>query len=179
MKLVSADQPYRPPDPRKQKLGSLDTMMQTTLHGHQSDDEKLKLFHKLLVDYLHYFTNSKTVRPEKVHTAPEIPIQQNPVISRQDIAVPSHAIAIPSYPVPRTPPSPIPFADIGPPMYSSTPISGSPPIILPVPTEDQVADAVTAMPHHPEIITHTPSGELVYRGKTIPGTNVVELMAGA
>ena len=80
---------------------------------------------------------------------------------------------------PRRPLSPIPF--IGPPRYTSTPNASPEHSVyesLPVPSEDQLANAIAAMTRHPEILTHTPNGQLVYHGMTVPGTNIVNLLGG-
>jgi hypothetical protein len=45
-----------------------------------------------------------------------------------------------------------------------------------VPTEAQVNDIVTAITQRPDIVSFTPQGQLQYRGRTIPDTDIVDLM---
>ena len=52
------------------------------------------------------------------------------------------------------------------------------PDVSAVVNESRVANIISAMTQRPDIITHTPQGQLVYHGKTIPGTNIIELMGG-
>ena len=159
MKLVPAEDPQHtrggtwvPPDANKSKLSNLNAAMHSTLDDTTSEKEKLKTFHQLMMNYLHFLGQARTI-PEKT----------------------------PSPKPRRRPLSPI--QPLGPPRYSSTPLP-SPTHedtvyqSLPQVTEDQIANAVAAMTQHPEIVTHTPNGQLVYHGNTIPGTNIVQLLGG-
>jgi hypothetical protein len=64
------------------------------------------------------------------------------------------------------------YRSMSPPSISETP----PPHI---PTETQVDEMVTAITHRPEIVRFNPQGQLMYHGKTIPDTDILDLLAGA